>query len=131
MPASGLLPRSIPSRGAAAIRPISRGAAATDPLRLGADAAAFEALLGSLGHAGDARLRRALTKLRPKFDAGLAAHANSQTCSLCGTWPLNQQLLLCDGRPGAPECTEEWCFACAGVEAIPDGDWRCVGCVDC
>lgn len=85
------------------------------------DVGHFQAFCASLGRtAGERLLKRVLLKLTPAFTFKVEGVA----CSLCGAAPPNGQLLLCDGAT----CEEEWCFSCAGVTRVPDGDWKCRGC---
>ena len=40
------------------------------------------------------------------------------------------EVLLCDGvAEKGYACPAEWCFGCAGVTELPEGDWKCTGCV--
>ena len=78
-------------------------------------------------------LRAALRHLEPRITAAMDQAAGSPSDGLLGAicskcFKQTEEVILCDGAGGA-ECNEEWCFACAGVAALPEGDWRCTRCL--
>ena len=49
-------------------------------------------------------------------------------CTSC--YVQTEEVLLCDGIEEAGHvCQAEWCFACAGVDKLPEGDWKCGMCL--
>jgi len=99
-------------------------------------AADLRALIASLSptppFGAEARLRAALQHFEPRIAAAMDQALGSPSDGLLGAicskcFKQTEEVILCDGSGGA-ECNEEWCFACAGVAALPEGDWRCARC---
>ena len=70
----------------------------------------------SEGQEEDGRCRQ-----RP-IPPALSPSALSSTCVVCRKDDNGDQILLCDG------CDSECHTYCAGLEAVPDGDWFCANC---
>ena len=48
-------------------------------------------------------------------------------CTSC--YVQMDEVLLCDGiEEKGYACPAEWCFSCAGVTSLPEGDWKCSTC---
>lgn len=48
-------------------------------------------------------------------------------CTSC--YVQTDEVLLCDGiEEKGYACPAEWCFSCAGVTSLPEGDWKCSTC---
>jgi hypothetical protein len=97
--------------------------------------ALLTSLVASPAYCDEARLRSALVHLEPKFTAAMALGLASPSegllgaiCSQC--YAQTEEVLLCDGAAGQA-CPEEWCFKCAGVAELPEGDWKCAACARC
>ena len=95
----------------------------------------LQALLDSLAPADEEelRLKSILKGLQPRIVQSMSLSTNpadgilGSFCTSCFAQPEN--LLLCDGDGTAEvECTEEWCFVCAKVSKLPEGDWSCSTC---
>lgn len=54
------------------------------------------------------------------------AEEEETPCGVCGRDDDAATLLLCD----APGCNGACHVACAGLPAVPDGDWLCARCAD-
>ena len=97
-------------------------------------------LVSAPAYCDEARLRSVLLHLEPKLVESMELGYTSPSegllgaiCSQC--YAQTDEVLLCDGPVGQeggnqPEspCPEEWCFKCAGVTEMPEGDWRCATC---
>ena len=91
---------------------------------------------GRASLAAERRLAAALRRLAPRLAAATEVPLSpadgvlGAICSRC--YVQTEQVILCDGAAAAGdgefECPEEWCFTCAGVDALPEGDWRCSCC---
>jgi len=104
-----------------------------------------DSLVPAPAYCDEARLRSVLLHLEPKLVESMQLGHTSPSegllgaiCSQC--YAQTDEVLLCDG-PVAPDggngklaeeeaspCPEEWCFKCAGVTEMPEGDWRCATC---